>query len=243
MTELLAVCDRVIVIDNGRIVGEVRAQTPEFDLRHVLEMMHSSDGGRTRGRAMKTRPVVIVGAGLAGVSAAAALRADGFDGRLVLVGGEPHLPYDRPPLSKGICCSASRRRPTSCCTRRASTTTTTSSSCSASRSPASLAARAQGTPRLRGEPGGRPAAARAPAASPRRLNVPGDHLEGIHYLRSLDDALAIQDQLQIHGSLVVVGAGFIGAEVAAAARERGLPGDAARGRAAPARARVGRRDR
>ena len=61
----------------------------------------------------------------------------------------------------------------------------------------------------------------ATGGTPRRLNVPGDHLEGIHYLRSLDDALATQDQLQIHGSLVVVGAGFIGAEVAAAARERG----------------------
>src|SRR5919106_331154 len=46
--------------------------------------------------------VVIVGAGLAGVRAAAALRSEGFDGRVVLVGGEPHLPYDRPPLSKAL---------------------------------------------------------------------------------------------------------------------------------------------
>ena len=50
VSELLAVCDRIIVIRNGRTVGEVRARTPEFDLRHVLELMHSTSGCGTSGR-------------------------------------------------------------------------------------------------------------------------------------------------------------------------------------------------
>ncbi|HZL03369.1 MAG TPA: FAD-dependent oxidoreductase, partial [Cellulomonas sp.] len=48
-----------------------------------------------------TRDIVIVGAGLAGAKAAESLRAEGFDGRIVLLGDEPYLPYERPPLSKG----------------------------------------------------------------------------------------------------------------------------------------------
>ncbi len=165
------------------------------------------------------RTFVIVGAGLAGVSAAGALRAEGFDGRLVLVGGEPHLPYDRPPLSKGLLLGE--------------------------QTPADIQLHHEnfyveneielmlGTHVARVDPVERRVTFGSgeglvvdklllcTGGTPRHLDVPGHDLEGIHYLRTLDDALAIQDQLNVHGSLVVVGAGFIGAEVAAAARERG----------------------
>ena len=58
----------------------------------------------TKGRAMSSPlTIVIVGAGLAGAKAAQTLREEGFDGRVVLIGEEPHRPYERPPLSKGSC--------------------------------------------------------------------------------------------------------------------------------------------
>jgi 3-phenylpropionate/trans-cinnamate dioxygenase ferredoxin reductase component len=165
--------------------------------------------------------VVIVGAGLAGVSAATALRADGFDGRLVLVGGECQLPYDRPPLSKGILLG--EQTPADILLYQESFYVDNDIELVLG-APVTGIAPAERKVHL--ATGASLVADRlllCTGGSPRRLSLPGDHLEGIHYLRSLDDALAIQDQLQIHGSLVVVGAGFIGAEVAAAARERGCP--------------------
>ena len=181
--------------------------------------------------------MVIVGAGLAGVSAAAALRANGFDGRVVLVGGESHLPYDRPPLSKGILLG--EQTPADILLYQ-------ESFYDANEIELVLGAHVTGVAAAERkvilDSGASLVADKlllATGGTPRRLNVPGDHLEGIHYLRSLDDALATQDQLQIHGSLVVVGAGFIGAEVAAAARAAWLLRHDARDRADTARARLG----
>lgn len=165
--------------------------------------------------------LVTIGTGVAAVSAAETLRSNGFDGRLVLVGAEPHLPYDRPPLSKGLLLGG--QTPSDILLHQRSfyddneielvlgdPVTAISPS---ERKVVLDSGSALVTDQLLLATGG----------APRRLNVPGDHLEGIHYLRSIDDALAIQDQLQVHGSIVIVGAGFIGAEVAAAARQRGCP--------------------
>lgn len=168
------------------------------------------------------RPTLVtIGTGVAAVSAAETLRSNGFDGRLVLVGAEPHLPYDRPPLSKGLLLGG--QTPSDVVLHQQSfyddneielvlgdpvTAIVPSERKVVLDSGATLV-----TDQLLLTTGG----------APRRLNVPGDHLEGIYYLRSIDDALAIQDQLQMHGSIVIVGAGFIGAEVAAAARQRGCP--------------------
>lgn len=163
--------------------------------------------------------IVIVGAGLAGVSAAATLRDDGFDGRLQLVGGEAHLPYDRPPLSKAVLLG--EQTPDDILLHPEKFYTDNEIEL------------VLGSPVVRIDPAQRRLTLAsgselvadqlllATGGAPRRLSVPGAHLEGIHYLRSLDDALAIKDQLEIGGSLVIVGAGFIGAEVAAACRERG----------------------
>jgi 3-phenylpropionate/trans-cinnamate dioxygenase ferredoxin reductase subunit len=166
------------------------------------------------------RHVVVVGASLAGLHAARALRRHGFDGTLTLVGDEPHLPYDRPPLSKQVL--AGTWEP-----ERA----------------ALLSARDDdlaldwrlGTRAAELDPRGRRVVLAdgsevaydglviATGAAPRTL--PGtEGLAGVHVLRSLDDALALRADLDATPSrVVVVGAGFIGAEVAATARQRGLP--------------------
>ena len=164
---------------------------------------------------------MIIGTGVAGARAAATLRGEGFDGRVVLVGGEPHLPYDRPPLSKQIL--------------------------QGTQSPSDIHLHPEhfypgagidlrlGTEVARLLPGERRVvlatgeAIRADkvllctGGVPRRLDVLGSDLEGVHYLRSLDEALAIRAQLAGGASLVVVGAGWIGAEVAASARALGCP--------------------
>jgi 3-phenylpropionate/trans-cinnamate dioxygenase ferredoxin reductase subunit len=160
---------------------------------------------------------VIIGAGLAGVRAAAALRGQGFDGRVVLVGGEPHLPYDRPPLSKGVLQgtraeSDIRLHPedfyvSSAIDLRLGTHATR------------LLARERRVVLSTGETLRADKLLLCTGGVPRQLDVPGSGLEGVHRLRSLDDALAIRERLRPGARVVVVGAGWIGAEVAASARE------------------------
>lgn len=165
------------------------------------------------------RTFLVVGAGLAGVSAAAALRASGFDGRVAVAGTEPHQPYDRPPLSKEL---LKGQAPVDQIALQSEDfyrnhdielvlgTTVTSI-----RPQEQTAVISTGQPLLIDKvllcTGGRA----------RRLDVPGSDLDGVHHLRNLDDALAIRDQLAANTSVVVVGAGFIGAEVASVASELG----------------------
>jgi NADPH-dependent 2,4-dienoyl-CoA reductase/sulfur reductase-like enzyme len=162
--------------------------------------------------------VAVVGASLAGLTAARALRDQSYDGRIVIIGDEEHAPYDRPPLSKDFLGGT-----------------------------ASLDDIALGTPddedlALEWRLGttavgldhlGRSVLLRdgseiqadgvvlATGARARRLPG-GDRLDGVHVLRSLDDAIALRADLAAAGRLVVIGAGFIGAEVASTARKLGL---------------------
>ena len=130
-----------------------------------------------------SRTFVIVGAGLAGAKAAEALRDEGFDGRIMLIGAEAHRPYERPPLSKGYLQGNAEPRDGLRPPAGAGTPSTTSTCGSAPRSPRSTAER----PRAR-----RPTASRlrydklllATGATPRRLTVPGADLDGVHYLRT-----------------------------------------------------------
>ncbi|MDG4862074.1 FAD-dependent oxidoreductase, partial [Streptomyces sp. T-3] len=166
-----------------------------------------------QGERQDARHVVIVGAGMAGVQTAVALREQGFTGAVTLIGAEPHQPYDRPPLSKAV-----------------------------------LLGKAEGSAfdvdfeelgvelRLGREVTGvRPAAHQldtpegpvdydvlvaATGAEPLRL--PGtDGVPGVHLLRTLDDAERLKPVLAEQHDIVVVGAGWIGAEFATAAREAG----------------------
>jgi NADPH-dependent 2,4-dienoyl-CoA reductase/sulfur reductase-like enzyme len=163
--------------------------------------------------------VVVVGASLAGLRAAETLRAEGFAGTITVVGDEPHAPYDRPPLSKQVLAGewdAER---------------------------VALAAGANEALELTWE---RPAAATGLdlgdrtvaladgrslpydgliiATGARARHLPGtESRPGVHALRTIDDAYAIRASLDAGARrVVVVGAGFIGAEVAATCRQRGV---------------------
>jgi len=164
------------------------------------------------------RTVAIVGTSLAGLRAAETLRREGFDGRVVAIGAEPHLPYDRPPLSKEFLRGEA--------------------------SPGDIVLRKQGVDdleldwRLKAravalDVGAREVELRggervafdglliATGATPRRLPNQPD-LAGLFTLRTLDDAVALREMLDARPKVVVIGAGFIGAEIAATCRARDL---------------------
>ena len=162
--------------------------------------------------------VVVVGASLAGLSAARALRTQSYDGRIVVIGDEGYAPYDRPPLSKEFLAGT-----------------------------ASLDEIALGAPddedlglewRLRTTAVGLDHLSRSVllhdgseiradgvvlATGARARRLPGSEgLDGVHVLRSLEDAVSLREDLVAAERLVVIGAGFIGAEVASTARGLGL---------------------
>jgi 3-phenylpropionate/trans-cinnamate dioxygenase ferredoxin reductase subunit len=164
------------------------------------------------------RRVAVVGTSLAGLRAIETLRREGFDGRIVAIGAELHLPYDRPPLSKELLAGTAE--------------------------PGDIILRKQGVDDLDvdwmlGTPAtALDAATRtltladgptveadgivlATGSTPRRLPGQPD-LDGVLLLRTLDDALALRHRLEARPRVVVIGAGFIGAEVAATCRGRGL---------------------
>jgi NADPH-dependent 2,4-dienoyl-CoA reductase/sulfur reductase-like enzyme len=163
------------------------------------------------------RSVAVIGASLAGLSAARALRRQGFDGELTIVGAEARRPYDRPPLSKeflaGDICEADLTlelddenldarwllgvHATGLDTGRGAVALDDGTK-----------VRADGVIVATG------ARARAWPAS--------EHLTGVHVLRTIDDALALRRDLRPGSRLVVIGAGFIGAEVASTATKLGL---------------------
>lgn len=163
--------------------------------------------------------VLVVGASAAGLATAEALRRRGYPGALTVLGAEPHLPYDRPPLSKQLLAGqwdTARTR---------------------LRDPAVLAGLdaefVLGDPAVGFDVGNRTvhtASARAlradrvvVATGLRARGLPGqDGLAGVHTLRTVDDALALREALRTAGRLVVVGDGVLGSEVAATARGSGL---------------------
>jgi 3-phenylpropionate/trans-cinnamate dioxygenase ferredoxin reductase component len=163
---------------------------------------------------------VIVGAAVAGAKASEALREEGFEGRIVLIGQEPELPYERPPLSKDYLRGESPREKARVLPddyysahdidlRTATTVERVDT-------PASEVLLTTGE-RVRYD-----RLLLATGAEPRRLSLPGSELDGIHYLRDLADADRLAARLNEGGRVVVIGGGWIGAEVAASARQKGL---------------------
>jgi 3-phenylpropionate/trans-cinnamate dioxygenase ferredoxin reductase component len=163
--------------------------------------------------------IVIVGGGLAGAKAAEALREKGFSGSLTMFGDEQHLPYERPPLSKSY---LMRQSPFE----------------DAVVHPAEWYAEHDVELRLGThvtavdtaahevelEDGSRVGFDRlllATGATPRRLPVPGAEATGVHYLRTRENSDAIRDSFGAGRRLAIIGAGWIGLEVAAAARQAG----------------------
>jgi 3-phenylpropionate/trans-cinnamate dioxygenase ferredoxin reductase subunit len=165
------------------------------------------------------RTFVVVGGGLAGAKALEALREKGFDGRLVLFAAEDHLPYERPPLSKEYLKTGEKLDEAFVHDREWY---------DANRVDLRL-----GAPVVAIDPaahevvtgdGERTAYDRlllATGSSPRRLNLPGSDLDGVLYLRTIEDSDRLKAAFAKGGRIAVVGAGWIGLETAAAAREAG----------------------
>lgn len=172
--------------------------------------------------------VAIVGASLAGVQAAQALRRKEFDGRISIVGAEPHLPYDRPPLSKSFLTDDEvdedklRLRPV-VDPDQLGVDWHLGSPATALRRPEGSAAGDDGFEIELGDGSTVTADGLIVATGARARALPGtDDIDGVHVLRTLDDARALRATLAAEPtSVVVVGFGFIGAEVASSARTRG----------------------
>ncbi len=169
---------------------------------------------------MSESTFIIAGASLAGAKAAEELRKQGFGGRVVLLGAEPERPYERPPLTKDYLRGESPMEKVYVHAedfyedqRIELLTSATVTAIDPAASTVSLQdGRELAFDRLLLTLG----------AEPRRIPVPGAALDGVHYLRTLADCDALRSRLDAGGHVVVVGAGWIGSEFAASARQRGL---------------------
>ena len=168
--------------------------------------------------------IVIIGAGQAGVQTAESLRAGGYAGRITLLGDEPHGPYHRPPLSKAWLAGEMdgaqlvMRAPEMLARKQIELRTEVKV--------ASIDRAAQQVLLADGSALPYSGLVLATGSTPRRLPLPGGNAAGVHALRSREDADAISARLALCAErqlpVVVIGGGFIGLEVAATARKKGL---------------------
>ena len=169
---------------------------------------------------MATKPTfVIVGAGLAGAKAAEALRAEGFDGRLLLFGDEAELPYERPPLSKAYLRGETDRD--SLYVHQDGFYANHEIELRTSTPVSSIAPSGHQLELASGERISYQRLLLATGAAPRRLPVPGADLAGIHYLRTRQDSDVLAAAAARAEHVVVVGTGWIGSEAAASLRQLG----------------------
>jgi 3-phenylpropionate/trans-cinnamate dioxygenase ferredoxin reductase subunit len=162
----------------------------------------------------------IVGASLAGAKAAQELRDQGFDGRVVLIGDEHELPYERPPLTKDYLRDEQPRDKT-----RVHEEGFYDEHDIELMTGVTVTAIKPSEQRIVLEGDKEIAYDRlliATGAEPRKIDIAGGDLDGVHYLRTLSDCDALRQRLAAGGKVVVVGAGWIGAEFAASARQRGV---------------------
>src|SRR3984885_14565549 len=161
---------------------------------------------------------VIVGAGLAGAKAAETLRDEGFDGPIVLIGDEDERPYERPPLSKDYLMGKAEREsvfvhPEAWYREHDGGLRLGTAVAAIDRGNREVLA---GGDTIRYEK-----LLLTTGSSPRRLQVPGADLGGVHYLRRVGDSDQIKAALQSGQRVVVIGGGWIGLECAAAAHAAG----------------------
>ncbi|HEV7896531.1 MAG TPA: FAD-dependent oxidoreductase [Planosporangium sp.] len=165
------------------------------------------------------RTFVIVGAGLAGAKAAQTLREEGFDRPIVLIGEEPERPYERPPLSKGLLTGSAE--PDSVYVHEAGWYAEHDVALRTATRATAVDRAARQVRLSDGETIGYDRLLLTTGCTPRGLTVPGAHLDGVLRLRTLPDSARISAVLVDGARIVIVGAGWIGLEVAAAARQRG----------------------
>jgi 3-phenylpropionate/trans-cinnamate dioxygenase ferredoxin reductase subunit len=164
---------------------------------------------------------VIVGASLAGAKAAETLRAEGFTGRLVLVGAEASPPYERPPLSKGYLLGTDELAKAFIHDEvwyAEHDVTLMLGVRATALDPAEHAVTVDTGESLRYDK-----LLLATGVRPRTLPIPGADLDGVYYLRTVEDSTTLRERLSRGPRVVIVGAGWIGLEVAAAARHYGCP--------------------
>jgi 3-phenylpropionate/trans-cinnamate dioxygenase ferredoxin reductase subunit len=164
--------------------------------------------------------VAIVGAGLAGATAAQTLRDEGFDGQVVLLGEEPHRPYERPPLSKEYLQGKSPREKVFVHPEGWYAEHEVDLRLGVTATALDLQARRLLT--SEGDGVRYDSLLIATGSAPRRLTLPGSDLDGVLYLRRLEDSDRIRAAFAGTPRVVIVGAGWIGLETAAAARVAGL---------------------
>jgi 3-phenylpropionate/trans-cinnamate dioxygenase ferredoxin reductase subunit len=169
---------------------------------------------------MNPESMVIVGAGQAGGWAAQTLRKEGFTGQVVLIGDEPHLPYERPPLSKAVLAGEACARSTYLMKDEAFEKLDLDW-----RPGVRVASMDPSAKRLllaAGDPVAYDKLILCNGGRARTMHVPGADLPGIFTLRRIEDAHALGQALLPGKKIVVVGGGWIGLEVAATARKKGL---------------------
>jgi 3-phenylpropionate/trans-cinnamate dioxygenase ferredoxin reductase subunit len=168
-------------------------------------------------------PILIIGAGQAGVQIAESLRQEGYDGELLLIGTESHPPYQRPPLSKKWLIEPAGAN--SLALRGAEALARRRISLRLGATVAAIDRRASKLELAGGERLGYSKLALATGSIPRALPIAGSALNGVCSLRSIEDSVAISQALRRCASeatpVVVIGGGFIGLEVAAGARKLG----------------------
>lgn len=166
-----------------------------------------------------SKTIIIVGAGQAAAQAIQTLQAKGFDGRLVVVGEEPYVPYERPPLSKAYLAGELPeeklylKKPDYFAEKNIDLRLNTAVT--------GLDPAARRVTLGDGQTLAYDQLLLATGSRVRKLAIPGADLKGVHYLRSIDDVKGIQVELKPQSRIVLVGAGYIGLEVAAVARKMG----------------------
>ncbi|MFA4970739.1 MAG: FAD-dependent oxidoreductase, partial [Sulfuritalea sp.] len=162
--------------------------------------------------------MIIIGAGLAGLTTAETLRAEGYEGSIILIGDEAHAPYQRPPLSKGFLLGETREaqlmmRPAEVLAKKNIALKFGAGATAIDRAAKQVTLADGATLAYDG-------LALCTGSRLRPLPLAGADWQGVHGLRSLDDAKAIAAALETAQNVVIIGGGFIGLEVAAVARKK-----------------------
>jgi len=169
---------------------------------------------------MSTETIVIVGGGQAGGWAAQTLRTEGFKGRIVLIGDEPHRPYERPPLSKAIL--SGEAHADTAYLHKAEAFSALEVDWRPNVTASAIDTKTKALWLANGESVGYDKLILCTGGRARRLGIPGADLPGVYTLRSLRDAATLGDAMVADKRLLVIGGGWIGLEVAATARKKGL---------------------
>ncbi len=204
-------------VDGEVIQGPAAKSLP---MVHVKGERKAGAGAAPKPSGKGRKRIVIVGAALCGGTAAATLRREGFDGHLTLIGAEQHLPYERPPLSKSFL--------------RGETSFDDALVESAAFWPDKQVELRLGTKAIGVDTSGHTVELEggervpfdqlliATGARNRRFPIPGLDLPGVYDLRTVEDAERIRAEVMPGRNVVIAGMGFIGSEVAASLRQKGL---------------------